>query len=136
MNVLEIPFVEKVGVYRESNNNLSLGFKEDLLNHVQSIHASAQFLLAETASGEALSLEFPQYLGKVVPVLRDSNIKYKKPALKTISALATVSVEVKEKFIAQFEKKGRGSIEVQVEVKDDAGTLCAQATFNWFVQGI
>ncbi|MCK4671138.1 MAG: DUF4442 domain-containing protein [Candidatus Aegiribacteria sp.] len=41
-------------------------------NHLQTIHASAQFTLAETASGEMLRIELPELVGKVVPIFRDS----------------------------------------------------------------
>ena len=50
MQVTEIPFVKLIGIEQEKNN-LSLRFDSKILNHIKTIHASAQFTLAETQSG-------------------------------------------------------------------------------------
>jgi len=55
-------------------------------------------ILAETASGEALQRLFPDLVGKVIPVLRDSQIKFKKLTTDTIHAIATISDEEIETF--------------------------------------
>ena len=97
MNVLEIPFVKKVGISR-NNNNLELAFTIDTHNHLETIHASAQFTLAETASGEYLQSLFPELAGKVIPILRDASVKFKKPAVKNIIAYPSITDELKEKI--------------------------------------
>ncbi len=93
MNVVEIPFVKKVGINKNINGELELPFSENVQNHLQTIHASAQFTLAETASGEILQIKFPELAGKVIPLLRDLQIKFKKPAAKSISAYSSISTE-------------------------------------------
>lgn len=129
----DIPFVSHIGI-KDEHNVLSLDFKDDVLNHIKTIHASAQFTLAETQSGLHLQKLFPQLEGKVVPVLRDAQVKYKKPAMEKIIAIASSNEEAVEKFKAQFDKKGRGSLQIDVEVKDINSVLTCQATFTWFVQ--
>lgn len=136
MNITKLPFVEKVGIKRNDNNLLELLFDETVQNHVQTIHAGAQYTLAETASGEILQTEFPDLVGKVVPILRESQVKYKKPAMKTITAIASISPESKQKFNEQLGKKGRASISVNVNVKDSQDTVTCIGMFNWFVQKI
>jgi len=136
MNVLEIPFVKKVGITQNKNNKLELVFNQDSHNHLQTIHASAQFTLAETASGEFLQTLFPDLAGKVIPVLRDATVKFKKPAIKNIIAYPSISNEDRDKFSAQFSKKGRASIFIDVEIKDIEGTLTCSARYNWFIQKI
>ena len=136
MNVLKIPFVEKAGITKTADGQLELVFREDIQNHLNTIHASAQFTLAETASGEVLQQQFPELVGKVVPVLRDSEMKFKKPALQNIYAQASISDESRSKFSEQFSKKGRASITVHVDIKDVEGTVTSIATFNWFVQSL
>ena len=136
MNITKLPFVEKVGIKRNDNNLLELLFDETVQNHMQTIHAGAQYTLAETASGEVLQTEFPELLGTVVPVLRESQVKYKKPAMKTITAIASIALEAKQKFNEQLGKKGRASISVNVNVKDSQDTVTCIGTFNWFVQKI
>lgn len=135
MRATDIAFVKLVGIEQE-RGGLFLEFKEDVQNHINTIHASAQFALAETQSGLHLQKLFPELEGTVVPILRDATVKYKKPALKKIVALADASDEEIKKFKEQFLKKGRGSIEISVEVKDIDGVLTSVAIFSWFIQKI
>lgn len=136
MNLLEIPFVSHVGLQNNPDGNLVLPFDNKVQNHLQTIHASAQFALAETASGECLLKTFPDMAGKVVPVLRDSQIKFKKPAQKDIVAYPHIEKESIDRFSEQFAKKGRASISVNVDIKDIEGTLTASGEFNWFVASV
>ena len=136
MNVLEIPFVMKVGITKTKSNELELPFTTDTHNHLQTMHASAQFTLAETASGELLQNLFPELVGKVIPVLRDAKVKFKKPAVKNIVAHPSITEEETEKFNIRFAKKGRASISVNVEIKDSDNTVTCIANYNWFVQKI
>lgn len=131
----EIPFVKHIGITDEKEN-LRLDFKDNVLNHIKTIHASAQFTLAETQSGIHLQSLFPELEGKVVPVLRDAQIKYKKPAVEKIIAFSSTNEEAVEKFKMQFEKKGRGSLQIDVEVKDINDVLTCQASFTWFIQAL
>ncbi len=133
MNALDIPFVKHIGI-QESENELSLSCHDNVLNHIKSIHAGAQFTLAETKSGLHLQSLFPELEGRVIPLLRGAEVKYKKPAVETIMAYARSEEESVEKFRLQLEKKGRASLEIYVEVKDSNDLLCTQATFTWFVQ--
>jgi len=135
MKANDIPFAKYVGI-NEDNGTLSLDFKDNLLNHVKTIHASAQFTLAETDSGIYLQKLFPEFKGKVVPLLREAKIKYKKPALEKITAHSSVSQEEIEKFKNIFDKKKRGTITVTVDIKDINQVVTSQATFTWFVQAI
>jgi acyl-coenzyme A thioesterase PaaI-like protein len=136
MNVIEIPFVKKVGITQSSKDELKLSFTDETHNHLQTMHASAQITLAETASGNFLQILFPELVGKVIPVLRDAQVKFKKPAIKDVIAYPSISNESREKFNTQFSKKGRASISVDVDIKDIENTLTCIATFNWFVQKI
>ena len=133
--MIDIPFAKHIGI-KEEKSGLVLDFGHEMLNHIGTIHASAQFALAETQSGIYLQSLFPELVGKVVPVLRDAHIRYKRPAKEKIAAFASVESEEIERFRAQFEKKGRASIRVDVKVKDKNDILTCQATFTWFVQSI
>ena len=136
MNVIEIPFVEKVGIQRNTDGELELPFNIGVQNHLETIHASAQFALAETASGEILQKSFSDLEGKVVPVLRESQIKFIKPANTKIVACPSVSAESLSRFEEQISEKGRALISVDVHLKDIKGQLTCTGTFKWFVQRI
>jgi uncharacterized protein (TIGR00369 family) len=102
----DIPFVRHIGI-AEEQTEASLEYDDHVMNHIGTIHAGAQFALAETRSGICLQVLFPELEGKVVPVLRDAKIKYRKPAAEKIVAYASVEKEALETFREQFAKKGR-----------------------------
>ncbi len=135
MKARDIPFVKYIGI-EEKESGVSLNFNENILNHIKTIHASAQFTLAETQSGLYLQSLFPQLEGKVIPVLRDAQIKYKKPAQEKIIAFASADEEAVKKFKKQFDKKGRGLLQIEVVIKDINDILTCHATFTWFIQAL
>ena len=136
MEVTNIPFAKHIGIERKEEGTLKLESTEVVQNHIQSIHASAQFALAETQTGLFLQLEFPELEGKVVGLLRGATVKYKNPARTSIYAVASIEDETKEKFLTQFMRKGRASIMVKVEVLDVEDVITMQGEFTWFVQNI
>jgi acyl-coenzyme A thioesterase PaaI-like protein len=136
MQVTDIPFVKYIGIQSKEEGTLKLEATETVKNHIQTIHASAQFTLAETQSGLYLQILFPEFADQVVPLLRSSTVKYKQPARKEIYAVAFVDDEIKEKFKVQFLKKGRASINIQVEVKDSDEVVTMVGEFIWFVQRV
>lgn len=136
MDVTEIAFVKTVGLERTEQGVLTLPLSTSTQNHLNSVHASAQFTLAETASGEALQQLFPSLVGKVIPVLRESNIRFRKPATSEVYAFPTVSEDTAARFEEQFARKGRASITVDVVVKDAEEAVTCSGSFNWFVQGV
>ena len=136
MDVTAIPFVATVGIRRMEDGSLTVPFTHATHNHLGTIHASAQFALAETASGDALQRLFPDLIGKVVPVLRDSTLKFKRPAMADLRAAAMISEEAVARFRDQFKNKGRASIAVNIVVSDAQGIVTCIGTFEWFVQSL
>jgi len=136
MDVTQIPFVKHIGIEENEEGILTLEPTVVVQNHIQTIHASAQFALAETQSGLYLQTLFPEYVGEVIPLLRSSSVKYKSPATSALVAHANVDDVVKEKFISLFERKGRGVISVNVELRDENGTITMLGEFTWFTQRI
>ncbi len=132
MNITEIPFVSHVDI----QDDLTLDILQTNQNHLKSIHAGAQFTLAESASGAYLSSLFPKLKDKVIPLLRESNIKFKKQALTKLRAFAHVEESNLQKFKKQFDTKGRGVIKVSVELKDQNNDVTAIGTFSWYISKI
>ena len=133
MDVTQIPFVKHIGIKKEEGR-LKLEATDVVQNHLGTIHASAQFTLAETQSGLLLQRMFPELEGKVLAVLRGSTVKYKNSAISTIYATASIEEDMKEKFLNHIERKRRASIVVRVEVLDEEEVLTMTGEFHWFVQ--
>jgi len=116
MDVTHIPFAKHIGIERKEEGTLKLEPTEVVQNHMQTIHASAQFTLAETQSGLYLQKAFPTLENKVVALLRGSSVKYKNPASSTLTAHASLEDTIREKFLTSIHKKSRASITVMVEL--------------------
>ncbi len=134
MQTMDIPFATHVGIKKKEEGTLMLLSTKIVQNHIQTIHGAAQFALAETQSGLYLRSLFPEYAEEVIPLLRGSTVKYKHPATTDIYAVAFVSDDIKEKFEAQFLKKGRASITLSVELRDSDEVVTMVGEFTWFVQ--
>ena len=129
-----LPFANYIGVKAKNKRELQLLPHKDVENHIGTVHAAAQFTLAETQSGLYMLSLFPEYADDIVPLLRSSNIKYKFPATTELVALASVTKEDKEKFERQFMKRDRAMLVVYVEVKDTNGIVTMLGDFGWFIQ--
>ena len=135
MRAVEIPFVSHVGIEERTAEALQLSLTKQTSNHVGTMHAAALFALAETQSGVYLQSLFPEYgVDEVLPLLRGSSLKYRAPATSTVYAVATTSIEEQERFLSQFERKGRAGITVAVTLKDSTETVVMTGEFSWFVQ--
>ena len=136
MDVTQIPFARHVGIEKKEEGTLKLEATQVVKNHIQTIHASAQFALAETQSGLFLQLEFPELVGKVAGLLRSSSVKYKNPASTSIYAIASIEEDAKEKFLRQLEKKGRALISINTLLKDENDIVVMSGTFAWYIHKI
>jgi acyl-coenzyme A thioesterase PaaI-like protein len=113
-------------------DTLELEFKKELTNHLGSIHAGALYTLAEIQSGLFLQERFKEYKN-TLPILRGGEIKYKKEAKATVSAIAKANKESLEKFENTLNKRAKALISVEVELYSNS-ELVANAKFSWFVK--
>ena len=136
MDITQVPFNRfiKILFWNGQDQILGLAFDDNTKNHLGTFHAGAQFALAEAASGLALQKHFPDLEGSVVPVLRKSEVKFKKPAQSDVRARATLNAETKKRFISQLNAKGRAAIAVPVEVTDANGVITMTGRYEWFVR--
>lgn len=129
-----IPFANYVGIKKKNEQTLELVPYEDVENHIGTVHAAAQFTLAETQSGLYLLSLFPEYADDIVPLLRSSNIKYKYPARTELVAESKVLEEDKLKFEEDFLKRGKAMIIVKIKIKDVNEKVTMMGDFGWYVQ--
>ena len=133
MNVVDIPFNRFLGL-RSDGFVLTLPADSNYQNHLGTVHAGAQFSLAEAASGQWLLGRFGDRAPDYLAVVRHVDVKYRRPATGELSATADVSPEEAERFQDVLERRGRAAIEVRVQVTDADQSLTLEATFEWFAQ--
>ena len=134
MNITDIPFINLTGLRINQQGVLTQPFDDHTRNHLGTMHAGIQFSLAETASGFHLQQQFPQLADQVIPVLRETRIKYRKPVTEEISAHPQIEDDARERFLRQMNSRKRSTIEVIVTLKDKSGNSVCTGWFTWFVQ--
>jgi acyl-coenzyme A thioesterase PaaI-like protein len=112
---------------------LELPFVPLVHNHLQTMHAAAQFSLAEAASAECLQRHYGTALGDVFAVMRAVEVKYRKPATSDLLAYGTPDEQTREQLLAQMARRGRSSAVILIDLKDRSGTLTFHGKFEWFI---
>lgn len=134
MNVFELPFNNYIGLEKASDPDylLMLNNKEEYLNHLSTVHASALFALAEATSGFFLLNEF-QELKDIFPVVRKVETKYKKPASGEVLSQAYFLNTDKIKILEELNSKKRTLVIVRVLLYDLERNNVMQSDFEWFI---
>jgi acyl-coenzyme A thioesterase PaaI-like protein len=134
-SVTELPFNSFLGIQiaSEPSQVLRLPPGEKYLNHLGTVHASAQLALAEASSGEFLLRHFGSTEG-IVPVVRRLEAKFRKPANGAVTSTATAAPASLEQLDSELASKGRSLILVTVELHDESGAHTLSATVEWFIQ--
>ena len=70
---------------------LEMSFGDNVKNHLGTMHAAAQFALAEAASAESLHRHFGAMASEVFAVVRSVDVKYRKPATADLLAYADLT---------------------------------------------
>jgi acyl-coenzyme A thioesterase PaaI-like protein len=135
VSVTELPFNSLLGIQiaTDSAHLLELPAGGQYLNHLGTVHASAQLALAEASSGEFLLRHFRSTEG-IVPVVRRLEAKFRKPANGAVTSTATAAPTGIEELDAELASKGRALIPITVELHDQSGAHTLSATVEWFIQ--
>ncbi len=115
---------------------LELPFAPLVQNHLQTMHAAAQFSLAEAASAECLQRQFGAALGEVFAVVRGVEVKYRKPATTDLLAFGEPDETTRTQLVAEITRRGRSSAVILIDLKDRNGTLTFHAQFEWFISRV
>jgi len=135
VNVTEIPFNRFLGL-RAEGAVLSLPADPNYQNHLDTVHAGAQFALAEAASGQWLLNRFGAAAAENLAVVRHADVKFRRPAKGKLTAEADAAPEEAEQFLDTLSRRGRAAIEVRVRVVDDEGSVTLEGSFEWFAQRV
>ena len=135
-SVTELPFNSFLGIQTaaEPARLLQLPSDKHYLNHLGTVHASAQLALAEASSGELLR-HFGSAQG-IVPVVRRLEAKFRRPANGVVTSTAGVTPESLAQLDIELSSKGRSLISVTVELHDQSGAHTLSATVEWFIQRV
>ncbi len=133
MQIQDIPFVRLTGLQINPEGRLVQPFSDAVVNHLGTMHAGVQFALAETASGHFLQQRFATLADDVIPVLRRTEMKYRRPVTAPIEAYAWADPAQLATFVEKLGKSGRATVEIRVELRLTDGTVVADGIFGWFV---
>lgn len=133
-SVTDLPFTSFLGIENavEKTQLLRLPSGEKYLNHLGTVHASAQLALAEASSGEFL-LQHLSSIPNIVPVVRRLEAKFRRPANGAVVSSVTTPPKTIDALRHDLEAKGRALISVAVELHDESGTHTLSATVEWFI---
>jgi len=135
MNVLALPFNE-ILMIKESvlpDTVLMLEDQEKYQNHLGTVHASAQYALAEASSGEILERNFGDWNGAYFPVVRRVEVKYKNPAKGALYSAGLIEADSAVKAKKELAERGRTLVDVRVKIMDEGKNVTFESTFTWFI---
>jgi acyl-coenzyme A thioesterase PaaI-like protein len=137
MHVTDLAINKTLGMHHAPAGNghiLEMPETALLLNHVGTIHASAQFALAEATSGEFLLRHLGDAQRQVFAVLRTSDVKFRKPAHGALRTTARFANSIAESLTTDLASRGRALASVLVEVTDAQGIVTMSGQYDWFLQ--
>jgi acyl-coenzyme A thioesterase PaaI-like protein len=135
MNILTLPFNRLIEIQLSDRDGflLMLTDSKKYTNHLETVHASALFALAEASAGQFLLSNFPESEMNITPVVRQVSVKYKKPAIGPIYSSVTLVNNDVEHVMSELKTRGRVQLTVKVELFDSNQILVFTGDFEWFV---
>lgn len=131
-----VPFANTVGIkiheMADGRAVASVTVREEIANHLGTLHAGATFTLAETASGCAMSSVFGPKIFELRPVAAESTIGFKKLAKGTITAKAATTLGASE-ILSTLESDGKVRFGVDVDLIDEEEDIVATVSVDWHV---
>jgi hypothetical protein len=135
MKITDLPFNKFIDLQLSENPYYLLMLQDDIkyTNHLETVHASALFSLAEATSGHFLLTNFPEYETGLIPVVRKVETKYKKPAQGKMYSTAILIDDNIENIKIQLANKNRALVKLRVNLFDSQDINVLTADFEWFV---
>ncbi len=131
-----LPFVAYTGIavveVASGRAVCALDQRQEVSNHIGSMHAGALFTLGESASGAAMSGAFATQIMSIRPIATGATIAYSKVAKGRIVATAIVDAPV-ETLLTALEAEGRTQFDVSVTLANGEGETVATMSVGWLV---
>ncbi|MFD9075682.1 DUF4442 domain-containing protein, partial [Streptomyces lasiicapitis] len=93
-------------------------------------HAGAMFTLGESASGAIVLAAFGAELSRAVPLAVRADIAYKKLAMGTVKATATIGRPVAD-VVAELDAGQRPEFPVAIAITREDGAVTGEMTVVW-----
>jgi len=106
--------------------------RDDISNHIGSIHAGAMFTLGEAASGAAMAGALAPVILSMRPVAATGNIVFKKIAKGTLTAHAKTS-RSGAALMQAIKDDGKVAFDVSINIQDESGETVVEMNVNWYV---
>lgn len=103
-------------------------------NHLGTIHAGAQFLLAEAVSGAAFAGAFAAQLTQAVPLIERLETHYVSRAVGDVQARAEIELADLPAAHASYAQEGRARLALQVSVTDGENKEVMRAVAHWYLR--
>ena len=122
-----------LNISQNEKGEMILPLEPQNLNYIETMHAAAQFALAETASGWYLKERFPEYRDKIIGVVRKSSLRFRNAAETGLKAVVTMAEEEEKNLIPLILKRGRAKAVLNVALIDKHDKPTLEASFEWFL---
>lgn len=135
MHVLSLAYTKRLGIKPSTIPGylLELPASPNVLNHLQTVHASASYSLAEISSGYFLRSNFADIADQTIPILRGSQVKYKKSGKGSLFSVVRLNGTNVKEIRASLETKRKALFFIQVKVYNDEKELVMLGDYEWFV---
>jgi hypothetical protein len=135
MNVLELKLAQHLGIVNSDRKPylLKILFDCNNINHIDALHASASYALAEITSGYFLNINFPNIASRCIPILRRSKVKYTHLVKEDLYSNAVLANHTHESLTAELEKNRKALFTIDVKLYSNNSQIAFQGEFEWFV---
>ena len=131
-----VPFQNHVGVtlleVGDGVASAELTQRDEVSNHIGSMHAGAMFTLGEAASGAAMAGALAPVILQMRPVAAMGSIAFKKIAKGTLTAHAKTS-RPGAALMQAIKDDGKVAFDVGIDIRDAADETVVEMTINWYV---
>jgi thioesterase domain-containing protein len=130
-----IPIVSKMGLtvvsMKERYVKLLMPISNNI-NHVGTMYAGSLFTLGEIMGGAIFVASMD--MSKYYPLVKDVQIRYRRPAMTDITTEISLSVDRLTSIISALEARGKSDVPLELELLDSGGEVVAVMTGTWQVR--
>lgn len=127
-----VKIIEKMGIriveMQDRHVKVMLPYEPNI-NHIGSVYAGSLFSVGEYIGGPLYFASFDTT--RFYPIVKAVNIQFKRLAVTNMTVEATLSKADVDAIQAEAEAKGKADWKMNLEIKDQAGTVCCLLQGVW-----